>query len=230
MILRRTWRGAIEGRIVRSSGEPAPAGIGLALLQLEDRDGEQRSNPLFNGEVITSERGEYAFPEVAPGRYKIVMNMYRFPTEKNPYPTLYWPAARVETDAAVIEVTDVPVERRYEFRLPPEPKAARVEGIVVTADGKPAEGAQVYIDALPDMMIAPDNRNRPVADALGRFSFTALEGFEYRLRATRFGQNALHSSDLHFVLDKKPQSITILLDRPGRFGHDPILREPDRSK
>lgn len=224
MILRRTWRGAIEGRIVRSSGEPAPAEIGLDLLQLEDRDGEQRSNPLFNAEVMTNERGEYAFPEVAPGRYKIVMNMYRFPTEENPYPTLYWPAAHVEADAAAIEVTDVPAQRRYDFRLPPEPEAARVEGIVVTADSKPVQGAQVYIDALPDMNIAPDNGNRPVTDADGRFSFTALEGFEYRLRATRFAAHSLHSGDLHFALDKKPQSITILLDRPGRFDHDPIAR------
>jgi hypothetical protein len=228
MIMRRTWRGAIEGRIIRSNGEPAPAGIDLTLIQLENREGKERSNFLFGSGAITNEQGEYSFREVAPGRYKIVMNRYRFPDEKVPYPTIYWPGSRTEADALVIVVTDATVRQRYEFRLPPEPKSTRVVGIVLSLNGEPAQGAQVYITALPDNDIADDNENRPQTEPDGRFSFTALEGFEYRLHAIQNGARPLHSADLPFSLGKGSQFITLILDRPGRFDGDAVERERAR--
>ena len=229
MIMRRAWLGNIEGRIVRSNGESAPAGIDLTLIQLENREGKERPNFLFNSSVSTNERGEYSFREVAPGRYKVVMNMYHFPTADAPYPTIYWPGSRTEAGALVIEVPDAAVIGRYDFRLPPEPKSVRVTGLVIGPDGQPAKGVQVYITALPDNNIATNDENRPQTDAEGGFSFTASDGYDYKLRAIETGSRSFHSAELHFNLKEGRSIVTLVCDRPGRFDGDPIeLRRQNR--
>ncbi len=227
LALRKSWRGAIAGRVIRSSGAPGPAGMDLTLVRLENRDGMRQSNPLFGSGVRTDENGEYSFDEVAPGQYKIVMNLYRFPTARAPYPTIYWPAARSEAEAVPIEITDAAGQQRYNFRLPPEPKSTVVNGIVLSADGKPVPGARVYIDALPDNGITGDNENLPETDANGSFAFTALEGFEYSLSATAGGDRPMHSAALRFSLAKGPQPITLVLTGEGRFPNDPAERIRD---
>ncbi|HXB69584.1 MAG TPA: carboxypeptidase-like regulatory domain-containing protein [Candidatus Acidoferrales bacterium] len=231
MIMRRTWEGRIEGRIVRSNGEPAPAGIDLTLIQLEKSEdkNKEESNFLFGSGVSTNELGDYSFREVAPGRYRIVANMYRFPTGDAPYPTIYWPGSRNEAGALVIEVPDAVVAQRYDFKLPPEPKSTRVAGLVIGPDGQPGKGIQVYITALPDNRIALNDENRPETDADGRFSFEALEGYDYRLRVIQRGSRSFHSPDVPFSLKDGQSFITLVCDRPGRFDGDPVdLRRQNR--
>ncbi len=152
MFLRKKWLGTVEGRLVGASGKPAPSGVGLYLRRMENREGEQPRS-LLGQSATTNDEGEYSFPEVAPGQYKIVMNLYRFPTARVPYPTIYWPNGRTESEAQVIEVGDEATQQRFDFRLPPEPTSAIAHGIVLGADGKPVAGAQVMIRALPDNSI-----------------------------------------------------------------------------
>ena len=213
LVMRRTWSGTIQGRLIPANGAPAPVGIDVTLIQRQDRDGEEEWHPLFDRDATTNDQGEYSFPEVEPGRYKIVMNLYRFPTGQVPYPTIYWPAARSESEAHAIEITDVVVRQRFDFRLPPEPKGVVVNGIVLSPDGKPAPGARVFIVALPENAITGDDTNRPETDAAGRFAFTAFEGIEYRLNAHTDGERWQHSADLRFSLAKEPPFITLVLDR-----------------
>ena len=155
------------------------------------------------------------------------MNKYRFPSSGAPYPTIYWPGSRDEAGGIAIEVADAAVAQRYDFRLPAEPRSARVTGLVIGPDGKPAKGVQIYVSALPDNRIGIDDENRPLTDEDGRFSFTALEGWEYRIGATQSGSRSFHSGDLHFVLKDGQTSITLMCDRPGRFDNDPaeVLRQ-----
>ena len=120
MIMRRTWQGRIAGQVIRSNGEPAPEGIDLTLIQLEKREGRERFNYLSGSGSRANDRGEYSFDEVAPGRYKVVINMYRFPTGDAPYPTIYWPGSRSEAGGVAIEVANATVAQRYDFRLPAE--------------------------------------------------------------------------------------------------------------
>jgi hypothetical protein len=222
LIMRRTWQGHIAGRVIRSNGEPASAGIDLTLIQLETREGKEKSNFLFGSGARTNDQGEYSFDEVAPGRYRVVMNMFRFPTSESPYPTIYWPGSRDEAHAIAIEVTDVGAAQRYDFKLPPEPKSVRMSGLVIGADGKPAKGVQVHITALPDNDIAVKDDNRPQTDAEGRFWFTALDGYDYRLYAMQDGVRSFHSADVSFNLKDGLSSVTLVCDRPGRFDNDPV--------
>ncbi len=221
MVMRRTWRGTIEGRIVRSNGDPAPAGIDLMLIQRVEREGKESYHDLAGG-ARTNDQGEYSFRETAPGQYIVALNKYGFPTEKAPYPTIYWPDSRSEADAVVIEVTDAAARQRYDFKLPPEPKISRVTGVVLGPDGKPAPGAEVYVEALPESSFTSEDL--PQTDADGRFTFTAVQGFEYRLHAIQGETRWRHSADFDFALGKGPQFITLVLDRPGRWDNDPSER------
>jgi len=228
MIMRRRWRGSIVGRLIRSNGEPGPDGLDLTLIRLENRNGKEESNYLFGHGSETDERGEYSFSEVTPGRYKIAMNVYSFPTEKAPYPTMYWPGVRTEGDAGIIEVKDEASQQRFDFRLPPEPKMTKVTGTVLGSDGKPASGVRVAITALPDNNISADDENRPQTDAYGHFSFIAIEGFDYSLSARQAGKTSWHSAELVYSGDKRQDSITLVLDRQGLFDNDPVKRVRDQ--
>lgn len=227
MILRKNWKSSIAGRVFRSNGEPAPPGLPLTLIRVENRDGEQRGNALLHDRMETDEKGEYLFSEVAPGRYKVVLNLYRWPTKSAPYPTIYWPVARSEAAAVVIEVLDAPMEHRYDFRLPPEPNSKTVTGIVLAPDGKPAAGTRVFIEALPDNDIGGDDESHPATDAEGNFSFTALEGFEYRLTATDDKDFWTRSAAVTFSLKNGPDFITLTLDKVVPPAG--IRKRPDRQ-
>jgi hypothetical protein len=229
MVLRKKWSGTVEGRLIGASGKPAPSGVAVSLLRMENRAGkEPRSLP--SQRTTTNDEGEYSFREVAPGQYKIVMNLYRFPTARRPYPTIYWPTARTESEALVIEVTGDVTEQRCDFKLPPEPKNAVVRGIVLGADGKPVAGAQVMVRALPDNSIGEDDENRPKTNAAGRFSFTAVDGFDYRISANTDTELWLHSATVPYSVAQGPEFITLVLDRPGRFDDDPAVQIQKRKK
>jgi hypothetical protein len=228
LVMRREWRGAIRGQLFRASGLSAPSGLQVSLLRMDDRGGIRPLRALFYGSVWTDDQGQYLFGGLAPGRYKVAVQLYQFPTSLTPYPTIYWPTARSESDGFAIDITDTSVLQHIDFKLPPEPKGALVRGIVLSSDGPPAAGAQVQIVALPDNWII-DDRNRPQSDESGRFSFTAFEGFEYRLSARTETPPWRHSADLSFSLARGQRSVTLVLDRPGRFDNDPAERAQDRQ-
>ena len=224
LILRRSWQGSISGRLERSNDIAAPAGIGVVLFRFDDREGKPEH--LWLNQTFTNQQGEYAFDEVAPGKYTLAMNLYAFPTIKSPYPTLYWPAATTEDAASIIEISDQKTEERFDFNLPPELKAELVDGVVLFADGKPAARANVLIEGLLGNITSVDNENRPVADELGRFSFSAFQGFEYRLSASAsLGRTrVLHSAHVIVSLSKGSPFVTLVVDRPGRFEGDLMAR------
>ncbi len=212
LAMRRTWQGAVAGRVIKSHGEPAPAGITMNLIRIEDHEGRETAHHRSDQQL--NEQGEYVFLEVSPGRYKIVMNPYSFPTADAPYPAIYWPNSRAEADALVIEVTDSAAQARYDFQLPPEPKGRRVSGVVIAADGKALARARVHISSRLGVFPGIDE----YTDDDGRFSFTAFEGFDYRSVAT--GQDS-YSSALSCVLGKTLPFGTLVVDRPGQFDWSP---------
>jgi len=225
LTLRKEWKAEIQGHLIRSNGEHGPAGISVSLLRTYDFKGKEQALPV--DEAKTDEQGTYIFHEVAPGKYKVAIGLYQFPTASAPYPTIYWPAARSESKASSLEITDAANPQQYDFKLPPEPRSRFVTGIAVSPDGTPASGVQVTILALPDNNYVDDNSNRPHTDEAGHFSFTALEGIEYKINAVLYGlygARSLHSADLSFSLSDSPVSLRLILDRPGRFDDDPVER------
>jgi hypothetical protein len=58
--------GALQGRVVKSTGEPAQAGLDLTLIRIENCDGKEHGNSLFAGCAAKDDKAEYSFREVAP--------------------------------------------------------------------------------------------------------------------------------------------------------------------
>ena len=183
--VKRNWPGSISGRLVRSDGSPAAAGIDLRLIRLADSEDGVES-PLA-GEVNTDERGEYTFQHLPPGKYKVVVHWCCFPVVEAPYPAIYWPVGKSEEEGWVIVVGKSAGGQHYDFLLPPEVRSTTVSGQVLVSDGQPASGTKVWLLKLPDGENADEeNKCCDFVEAMdvgaeGRFSFKILEGVKYTL-------------------------------------------------
>jgi hypothetical protein len=215
LTLRRDWPGTIEGRLTRSGGAPAPAGIGLTLIRVEGTGKDEKSG--LDDTALTDERGEYSFRLVAPGRYKLEANRMGPPTPKLPYPPSYWPGASTEAAASEIEIGGDAVSRKCDFRLPSELKSVAVTGTVLLRGGRPVEGARVDVSVVKEPL--PSSFTQPVSgppdtDAAGHFSFVAMEGYEYNLSAEKTGVGRSITQTLGFPSGQGPQTVTLTLWPP----------------
>ncbi|GEM_PF-2347613 len=211
IVLRKSWQATVRGRVAKADGTPGPSGLSFTLIRIESHNGKEIRNPLFMRAVVTGDDGQFSFPEVEPGRYKIVMNLMRFPTTKMPYREMYWPQARSESEASIIEVADSTDHSGFDFVLPAVPSSRVVSGVLLSVDGQPVADSEVMLTALPDGSIAEENENRVKTDASGRFSFEVLEGFEYEVRASDFRARPSRFAQVKFTLDREQPLIRLVL-------------------
>ncbi|MGA2272991.1 MAG: carboxypeptidase-like regulatory domain-containing protein [Bryobacteraceae bacterium] len=211
MTLRKNWPGMIGGRVTRSDGTPATAGIPFMLIRVEGTGKDERSDAVLDLTAKTDDKGEYSFRGAAPGRYKVAMNLYGNPTPRFPYPTIYWPDASAEATASEVEISDHAISQQCDFRLPPELRSTVVKGIVLLRDGKPAKGARVTITVISGPFGVHNGYGNPITDIAGHFSFTAMEGSNYSLTAAKTDEGWLVSDAIPFSLAEGSQSITLTL-------------------
>ena len=152
MVLRKNWPSAIGGRVVRSDGSTARAGLKIDLIRVEGKGRNQKSELLIGDDVKTDNSGEYFFAGVAPGFYKIVLNLYTVPTAENPYPTQYWPRAAAEANATAIEVSESVNSERCDFQLPAALNSKPAQFVVLLPDGTPAREVHANIGTQMDGM------------------------------------------------------------------------------
>ncbi len=74
VVLRKNWNGTLAGHVTRADGSPGPAGMNLDLIRVDSDTGHPEL--LIGFTVRTDDRGEYSFHGVAPGLYKVVLNIY----------------------------------------------------------------------------------------------------------------------------------------------------------
>jgi hypothetical protein len=212
--LSKNWPGSIAGRLVRPDGTPAAAGVDLTLIRLADGDDGGR-NP-FAGEVHTDDHGNYAFQNLAPGRYKVAVHKCCFPIPEAPYSPIYWPAGTTEDEGSEIVIGNSIAAQYYGFRLPPEVRSISVSGQVLLPSRKPAPGTEVWLLKLPDSDVADDNVtccdfvDKRLADLEGQFSFKLMEGIKYGL-ATSVGGEPLSSviAQISFGQPRDPIVLTL---------------------
>ncbi len=196
LALNKNWLGTIRGRVTRSDGSPVQAGLRLDLVRVEGKGSEQKSALLIGSTVKTDENGEYSFAGVAPGVYKIVLNLYRVPTAEDPHLARYWPRADREAGASAVEITESVNSQQCDFQLPPALQSKRVEFVVLMPDGTPAKNVRVNIGTKMDGSFAWVE-DRPVSDDNGRFSFSAVEGLDYTVVDIR-AEGSVLGSQVHF--------------------------------
>jgi hypothetical protein len=150
----------------------------VSLIRVDSDTKDRNPELLIGFAVETDERGEYAFHGLAPGIYKVVLNLFRAPTLEDPYRTIYWPAASMEAAGSTVEVVEKK-ESQCDFRLPPPLKSIPIQVVVLLADGSPARDAHVTIGTRLNSVSA--SAGTAVTDSARQFSFGAIEEFQYSL-------------------------------------------------
>ena len=165
--------GRVAGRVVDSAGRPVG---GLTLELGLGGSGQGRR-------TVTDRDGRYALARMPSGRF--VLSVPAGPSRATGGRPMRVFHPGVDTLAAATRVTLAAGEERdlADFRIPDRQKYVPVSGVVFDADGRPAEGARVYLKGVGD-----DDRivSEPVAaDFVGRFVIAALAGTDYLLFAER---------------------------------------------
>jgi hypothetical protein len=204
IVLRKNWNGALRGHITRADGTPGPAGIKVDLIRGDTDAPGQQSELLIGFSVQTDDRGDYSFRGVAPGHYKVVLNIFTPPTAEYPFTPIYWPNAGKEANAAQVEVTEA-APSQCDFTLPPPLKSKLVTLIVLGPDGAPVKDVRVNIlDRMSSWAgVAYTNSH-------GQVSFPAIEGLEYAVPDV-FAPEGHSISVAHFSSADATEPITIHL-------------------
>ncbi len=208
VVLRKIEHGSIRGLVRQADGAPAPAGIKVDLIRV-DADGPNSKPELMIGfGAHTDEAGEYSFQGVAPGHYKVVLNLYHAPTAAIPYKTLFWPEASTEVAASVVGISTDEMSQQCDFRLPPPLKSTPVKFVVLLPDGTPAKEVRANIGTWVDGMSS--SAGEAHTDINGQFSFEAMEGFDYTV-GDIFTAAARTGSRMHFSAADGSKTIIVRL-------------------
>ena len=205
--LRKNWNTTLSGRVTRADGMPGPVWLNVDLIRIDGSKADRKPELLIGFTMQTDEHGEYSFRGLAPGLYKVVLNLHSPPTVDSPYRMIYWPAASTEAAGSTVEVTPES-SVRCDFRLPPPLKSALVTVVVLLPDGTPARDVNVNIGTRLDGNAT--SNGSAVTDAYGKFTFGAIEGFEYTARDI-LTREARMASEVHFSAADGDRVITIRL-------------------
>lgn len=208
LVLRKNWPGMIQGRVIRPDGTPPQAGLSLDLIRVEGKGRSQKSELLIGSSVTTDQSGEYSFVGVAPGSYKIGLNLYKVPTAEDPYLEQYWPHAPTEAGASTIEISENMNLQRCDFQLPAALISKHVEFVVLLPDGTPASDVRANIGT--QMKGTFKWAGSEETDASGKFAFSAVQGFHYTVQDI-MTEDAVMSSKVHFSATDGAQPIAIKL-------------------
>ena len=208
LVLRKNWPGTIRGRLIRPDGTPAQAGLSLDLIHVEGKGRSRKSEVLIGATAERDGSGEYSFVDVAPGSYEIALNLSKVPTADDPYPAQYWPHAATEADASAIEINENHNSQRCDFQLPVALTSTPVEFVVLLPDGTPAREVHANIGTQMDGMF--QWAGSVETDASGKFTFSAVQGFQYTVMDI-MTDDAVMSSKVHFSASNRARTITIKL-------------------
>ncbi len=200
----RMQRGAaLEGRVLRQSGEPLQ-NVAVAAVRATGAAGGDSTDVR---ETRTDDLGRYRLHSLRPGRYLVAVTADTAPG-RGPAAAAaqtFFPGTTQPGDAQVLEVAvgqersgldfaamAMPMSSDAVQGVSPGPSAepgsiglvGRIEGRVTTADsGRALENAQVLL--LPVGIAGPTPRERTDAD--GHFAFEHLGAGAYRVRVTADG-------------------------------------------
>ena len=167
--------GFVSGKLLKSNGKPLPhTEIELVPVSYDKQIDDKRFWAMSNA------AGNFSFSDVPGGKYTLSINFDEKPTDTSPYPTYFYPNNVNRAEAETIEVTPGRKINGLTFRVPPPLAQRKVSGKVVDADGKPVEGAFVYLrDVKYDESLVLDIKT----DKNGNFTLTGFETRKYQIGA-----------------------------------------------
>jgi len=210
--------GRISGRVVDANGKPVGREVQVSIIAANDVD--KPMSTLLHRNAYTDDIGRYVFDGVPPGRYILGIGIAGAPTQKTPYPKIYYPKGDLPLQAKIIELAKGQRLNELNFRLAPRLKAATITGIAVDENGKPVTEADVDLYDLED----PDDQLFGVdvkTDKQGRFTIHCFKGRRYLVHAWKdedyFVGTGKQSTPAEVDTSKPSQPIKLILNKSGIF-------------
>jgi len=176
----------------------------------------------LNRSEYTEKNGKYVFDGVKPGKYILGINVVESPARNTPYPKTYFPSGNDVSKAKVIEIAIGQKLENFDFRLAKELERFVVEGVVVSADGKPIVGADIniYDSETPNETVFGFSHNVET-DAQGRFKITGFKGRRYLLHAYKdteyIAGRGIQSERVEVIFNETAKNIKLVLNKNGIF-------------
>jgi hypothetical protein len=141
--------------------------------------------------ATTDDDGRFRFA-VPPGRYIIGFNTFWPPSPQFPYPATYYPQSRGRSGAQVLSIKDREHQRNLVFKLPKRLIPRIIPVMVSWQDGSPVADANVWLSPKTDpTAVVGTSVSHTAKD--GTFDLTGFEGYDYILRADKYGERARES-------------------------------------
>jgi hypothetical protein len=173
--------GRIAGRVVDASGQPV-AGLTIELTTATTTTNLSRVETPSR-RAITDRTGRYDLARLPAGRFLLGINISARRTSLSSMPRVFHPGVIHVTQATPIVVSDGGQVALADLRLSSTVSYVSLAGVVIDADGLPADNARVYLKGAgeDDAILAEP----ATTDSSGRFVIAGLSNSGYRLFAER---------------------------------------------
>jgi hypothetical protein len=215
------FSGLISGRVTNAEGQPVKD-IEIDIVRVDDFE--------KGWSAWTDEDGRYEFHMVQPGSYFLGLNLEWVPSERNPYPRMFYPGVRKQSQAAMIGMGDGTKLKGYDFILLPKLVERTISGTVLWPDGRPAAGADVNFELsdYPGKSLS----GQVEADQKGGFTLQLFEGLGYRIYADaeEAKDKYSHSDPVELTPTEKTKPFKLILTKPGSgYENDRVFKRSKRK-
>jgi hypothetical protein len=189
----------IAGRVVTQDGKPV---VGQEV--------QLRSSSGVLSEGFTGRTGEYEVGAVAPGDYRLGVNLAQTARQESPYPRWFHPGTTDENAATLIHFDGKPDTRTFDFALPPKLAQRELAGRVVSAMGIPLKNANVRLEDEEGRFVTSAS-----TEADGRFTLIGFALTAYTIRATWSEEGRRNATTLVRIdAGSEPLELRMVADQP----------------
>jgi len=167
----------LSGRILNEEAAPA-AKIKVSLVPVEQINERYQKD---NHSEYTDEDGRYTFKSIPDGTYYLGVRLDRLGEDSFPYPRTFYPGTTDLKNAVPVTISEGQVIENFDFSLPQKLSNRTIRGTVLMPDGKAAK-ANICIEEV-EYAEGSMCRGGIETDEKGQFTFTAMNGLRYLIRA-----------------------------------------------
>jgi hypothetical protein len=200
------------GKVIDAEGKP----VSHTYVEILSVNAKRPNGYIGKEYTNTNSDGTFYAYNITPGLYTLSVNYSNPPSDRTPFPTVFYPGVKDRSQAAIVEIRTGEEISDFEFRLPHPLEQRIIKGSVVWADGTPAVRVEVH---LKDRDYDSCCINTGVkTDEQGNFLQIGYQDRSYRIWAsgnrTDSSKNESYGVSSSFSADNaKPQIIVLTMTR-----------------